>query len=76
MKSFETEQYDRVVLIYNEFKNVMVQNRVIENFLPVLSTDILEEVSEDEIRKGHAGNLCRCIGYQNILKAVEKSIKS
>jgi xanthine dehydrogenase iron-sulfur-binding subunit len=35
-----------------------------------------QEVSEDEIRKGHAGNLCRCIGYQNILKAVEKSIKS
>ena len=35
-----------------------------------------QEVSEDQIRKGHAGNLCRCTGYQNILKAVEKSIKS
>lgn len=35
-----------------------------------------QDVSEDEIRKGHAGNLCRCTGYQNILKAVEKSIKS
>jgi len=35
-----------------------------------------KDVSEDEIRKGHAGNLCRCTGYQNILKAVEKSIKS
>lgn len=33
------------------------------------------DVSEIEIRKGHAGNLCRCTGYQNILKAVEKSIK-
>ncbi len=33
-------------------------------------------VSEDEIRKAHAGNLCRCTGYQNILKAVEKSIES
>ncbi len=33
------------------------------------------EVSEEQIRKGHAGNLCRCTGYQNILKAVEKSCK-
>lgn len=35
-----------------------------------------QDVSEDEIRKAHAGNLCRCTGYQNILKAVEKSIES
>ena len=35
-----------------------------------------KEVSEEEIRKAHAGNLCRCTGYQNILKAVEKSIES
>ncbi|MCP3874598.1 MAG: (2Fe-2S)-binding protein [Desulfobacteraceae bacterium] len=34
-----------------------------------------ESVTEDEIRKAHAGNLCRCTGYQNILKAVEKSIE-
>lgn len=34
------------------------------------------EVSTDEIRKGHSGNLCRCTGYQSILKAVEKSSKS
>jgi len=31
-----------------------------------------KKVGENEIRKGHAGNLCRCTGYQNILKAVEK----
>ena len=34
------------------------------------------EISEDEIRRGHSGNLCRCTGYQHILKAVEKSVKS
>src|SRR3990170_3249947 len=26
--------------------------------------------SEDEIRKGIAGNLCRCTGYQNIVTAI------
>jgi carbon-monoxide dehydrogenase small subunit len=27
--------------------------------------------SEDEIREGIEGNLCRCTGYQNIVKAVQ-----
>ena len=35
-----------------------------------------KKVTENEIRKAHAGNLCRCTGYQNILKAIEKSIES
>lgn len=35
-----------------------------------------QNVSEEEIRKGHSGNLCRCTGYQSIIKAVEKSIKT
>lgn len=26
--------------------------------------------SEDEVRMGMAGNLCRCTGYQNIVKAI------
>jgi xanthine dehydrogenase iron-sulfur-binding subunit len=34
-----------------------------------------KDVTENDIRKAHAGNLCRCTGYQNILKAVEKSIE-
>jgi carbon-monoxide dehydrogenase small subunit len=27
--------------------------------------------SEDEIRNGISGNLCRCTGYQNIVKAIQ-----
>jgi carbon-monoxide dehydrogenase small subunit len=26
--------------------------------------------TEDEVRAGMSGNLCRCTGYQNIVKAV------
>jgi carbon-monoxide dehydrogenase small subunit len=29
--------------------------------------------SQDEIRKGLEGNLCRCTGYQHIVKAVENA---
>jgi len=29
--------------------------------------------SEEEIRKGIAGNRCRCTGYQNIVKAVQEA---
>ena len=29
--------------------------------------------SEDEIREALSGNLCRCTGYQNIVKAIQKA---
>jgi carbon-monoxide dehydrogenase small subunit len=38
------------------------------------SIDLLQEnptPSEDEIRHGLEGNLCRCTGYHNIVKAVQ-----
>ena len=31
--------------------------------------------SEQEIRYGLAGNLCRCTGYQNIVKAVQSAAR-
>lgn len=31
--------------------------------------------TRDEIRKNMAGNLCRCTGYENIVNAIEKTIK-
>jgi carbon-monoxide dehydrogenase small subunit len=31
--------------------------------------------SEQQIRYGLAGNLCRCTGYQNIVKAVQSAAK-
>jgi carbon-monoxide dehydrogenase small subunit len=38
--------------------------------------DLLNEnpdPSEDEIRHGLEGNLCRCTGYQNIVRAVHRA---
>jgi carbon-monoxide dehydrogenase small subunit len=32
--------------------------------------------SEDEIRHGIAGNLCRCTGYQFIVKSIQAAAKS
>jgi len=31
--------------------------------------------SEDEVREGIEGNLCRCTGYQNIVRAVQQAAK-
>jgi carbon-monoxide dehydrogenase small subunit len=31
------------------------------------------EPSEDEIREALSGNLCRCTGYQNIVKAIQRA---
>jgi len=33
-----------------------------------------QKVSRDDIRRGLAGNLCRCTGYDTIVTAVEKSL--
>ena len=42
------------------------------------STDLLNhnpDPSEHEIREALAGNLCRCTGYHNIVKAVQEAAK-
>jgi carbon-monoxide dehydrogenase small subunit len=40
----------------------------------ISATALLEsnpKPSEDEIRKGIQGNICRCTGYVNIVKAIQ-----
>jgi aerobic-type carbon monoxide dehydrogenase small subunit (CoxS/CutS family) len=33
-----------------------------------------QKITRNEIRRGLAGNLCRCTGYETIISAVEKSL--
>jgi len=43
------------------------------------SVDLLAEnpnPSDEEIRHGLEGNLCRCTGYQNIVRAVRKAAET
>ena len=45
--------------------------------LIMASTSFVEKqkrqpVTKDDIRKAHAGNICRCTGYKSIINAVEK----
>jgi aerobic carbon-monoxide dehydrogenase small subunit len=40
--------------------------------------DLLNDIpdpSEDEVREGLEGNLCRCTGYQNIVRAVQQAAR-
>jgi carbon-monoxide dehydrogenase small subunit len=38
--------------------------------------DANPDPTEDEIREGLSGNLCRCTGYQNIIKAVKMAAET
>jgi F-type H+-transporting ATPase subunit gamma len=61
MKSFTDGQFDRVEIIYNQFKNAAVQNLTVERFLPVemvkdegkkhINVDYIYEPGSEEIVK-------------------------
>jgi len=40
MKQFTTHQHDKVMIVYNQFKNAAVQDVQTEQFLPVVSPEI------------------------------------
>ena len=43
MNDFVEEKYDRIIFIYNQFKNAGTQILTKEQFLPIVSEDIVEE---------------------------------
>ncbi|MFK0570894.1 (2Fe-2S)-binding protein [Endozoicomonas sp.] len=50
------------------------QNQV-DSQNPVDSQNKADNINRETIRREHAGNLCRCTGYQTVVDAVEKSIQ-
>ncbi|MDO9553648.1 ATP synthase F1 subunit gamma [Rhodonellum sp.] len=46
MEGFVNGDYDQIVLVYNEFKNVATQNVIVEKFLP------MEKIAEEGVIKG------------------------
>ena len=52
MNAFEDKKFDRVEIVYNQFKNAVVQRVVVEQFLPVeapANTDVVAKVNTDYI---------------------------
>jgi F-type H+-transporting ATPase subunit gamma len=39
MRSFTYKQFDRILVVYNEFVNAAVQNVIVEQFLPIVPAD-------------------------------------
>jgi F-type H+-transporting ATPase subunit gamma len=50
MNDFEDKKFDRIEIVYNQFKNAVVQQVVVEQFLPVeapAKTDVVAKVNTD-----------------------------
>ena len=46
MKSFANKEYDKIILIYNQFKNAAVQKLMVEQFLPIAPAAALPGTKE------------------------------
>jgi F-type H+-transporting ATPase subunit gamma len=69
MKSFTSGEYDRVEIIYNQFKNAAVQNLTNEIFLPV------ESVSEGTIKTIPADYIYEPSKEEIVKELIPKSLK-
>ena len=49
MKDFEDKKYDKIVFVYNQFKNAATQVLVTEQFLPVISQQSTDNSQQSEI---------------------------
>ena len=49
MKDFEDKKYDKIVFVYNQFKNAATQVLVTEQFLPVISQHSTDDRQQSEV---------------------------
>ena len=49
MKDFEDKKYDKIVFVYNQFKNAATQVLVTEQFLPVVSQQSTDDSQQSEV---------------------------
>lgn len=49
MKDFEDKKYDKIVFVYNQFKNAATQVLVTEQFLPVVSQQSTDDSQKSEV---------------------------
>jgi len=47
MQDFASKKYDKIEIIYNQFKNVAVQKIIVEQFLPIVPLSAIESKTED-----------------------------
>ena len=59
MQAFANNQFDRVYLVYNQFKNAAVQLTVAERFLPIDSSALQTDVKNRKLRQIIFLNLIR-----------------
>lgn len=69
MAAFVSGEYDRVELIYNQFKNAAVQNLTIEQFLPV------ETIENGPGESGPADYIYEPSGEEIVKELIPKSLK-
>ena len=61
-----------------EILEEIFETKEFQRVFGMTAVEILEsgkEYTRDELRKLLSGHLCRCTGYENILNAVEKTMK-
>ena len=49
MKDFEDKKYDKIVFVYNQFKNAATQVLVTEQFLPVISQQSTDDSQQSDV---------------------------
>jgi F-type H+-transporting ATPase subunit gamma len=69
MSSFASGEFDRVELIYNQFKNAAVQNLTNEVFLPV------ESISDDKVKSSNIDYIYEPNQEEIVKELIPKSLK-